>query len=260
MTEKMQDRPGAWGDQLVTVPRGSVPKYLTVEADIRAKVTSGELGPGARLPNEQDMAKSYGVSRSVVRQALLELEADGLVSRQRAKGTFISPPKLHVPFYTMCSFTEEMQSHDIDVESTVLTAELRTASAGVCSRLSVELNSQCLFLERLRLGNGEVLGYDITWIHPELASQLESSNLATSSLFELYQHVAGRQLSDVDRVVRAVCASGDVARRLQVKPGTAVLQIDRLVRDMTGLVLDVQTRYHPADRFSIELSSKRTDV
>ena len=50
--------------------------------------------PGDQIPGEQELCELYWVSRTVVRQALRELELDGMITRRKGKGTFISPPKI----------------------------------------------------------------------------------------------------------------------------------------------------------------------
>lgn len=68
----------------------SSPQYRRIYDDIREKIADGRLAPGMKLSTEQEIAKQYQVSRPTVRQALLELEREGLLERYRGKGTFIS--------------------------------------------------------------------------------------------------------------------------------------------------------------------------
>ena len=92
------------------VERGSaVPFYAQLKALLVADLESGRLQPGDRLPGEHDLCRRFGVSRTVVRQALGELEAEGRLRRRKGRGTFakesralaekvrdgkISPPEL----------------------------------------------------------------------------------------------------------------------------------------------------------------------
>jgi GntR family transcriptional regulator len=229
-----------------------------VEADIRRAVTDGAMPVGSRLPNEEDLAKDYGVSRSVVRQALHNLEIDGVVVRERAKGTFIAPPKLQVPFYQVCSFPEEMQAHSLDAESRVLQAEWRAASSEVCARLGLDPFSECFYLERLRLGGNEPLCYDVTWIHPAIAPFVENEDLSNASLFGLYEARIDGALYRVERQLRAQGARGVVARALGLESGAPVLVVDRTVTAEGGMTLDIQTRFYRGDRFSLKLDSSRS--
>jgi DNA-binding FadR family transcriptional regulator len=60
--------------------------YQDIAQAITAQITSGDLSDGALLPPERELAETYGVSRTSVREALLSLQASGLIAmRQRAR-------------------------------------------------------------------------------------------------------------------------------------------------------------------------------
>ena len=64
--------------------------YRTVYDDLRKKIQEGELAAGQKLPPEQEMSQTYGVSAITVKKALSMLAADDLVRRVRGKGSFIT--------------------------------------------------------------------------------------------------------------------------------------------------------------------------
>jgi GntR family transcriptional regulator len=68
------------------------PAYLYVQmADhIAARIESGDLPRGARLPGEQALTEEYGVALSTVRRAIEELRGRGLVIVSPSKGTFVA--------------------------------------------------------------------------------------------------------------------------------------------------------------------------
>ena len=68
----------------------AIPLYYQLETILRRKILSGDYKPDTPLPSEDMLAEEYQVSRITVRQALASLEQDGLVLRQRGKGTFVS--------------------------------------------------------------------------------------------------------------------------------------------------------------------------
>lgn len=70
--------------------RNGSPQYIKIYEDIQKKIGDGRLAPGMQLSTEQEIANQYKVSRPTVRQALLELEREGLIQRYRGKGTFIT--------------------------------------------------------------------------------------------------------------------------------------------------------------------------
>ena len=109
-----------------------------VLADLRAAIEKGELEVGARLPSEAAMAGRYGVSRSVVREALRSCETLGLTKTQTGRGTFVIADRvasdLRMGDYSSRDL-DEARPH-IEVPAAGLAAERRTAA-------------QCAELQRL---------------------------------------------------------------------------------------------------------------
>lgn len=68
------------------------PRNLTGEviARLTEEIVSGKLGPSARLPTEQEMIAAFGVSRTVVREAIAALRAEGLVETRQGAGAFVA--------------------------------------------------------------------------------------------------------------------------------------------------------------------------
>src|SRR6266478_5101676 len=75
------------------------PRSLTGElvARLTADITSGKLAPGSQLPTEQEMIAATGVSRTVVREAVAALRAEGLVMTRQGVGAFV-PANARRPF------------------------------------------------------------------------------------------------------------------------------------------------------------------
>jgi GntR family transcriptional repressor for pyruvate dehydrogenase complex len=107
------------------------PRGLTAQlvARLTADITSGKLSPGSRLPTEQEMIAATGVSRTVIREAVAALRADGLVVTRQGVGAFVAD-RVRRPFRV-----------DFDENSTLREVlnvmELRTGAeveaAGLCA-------------------------------------------------------------------------------------------------------------------------------
>jgi len=70
-----------------------LPFYYQLKQILLADITRRGLKPGDRLPGDHDLCATYNVSRTVVRQALAELESEGVITRIKGRGTFVAPPK-----------------------------------------------------------------------------------------------------------------------------------------------------------------------
>ncbi|WP_292376392.1 GntR family transcriptional regulator, partial [Mesorhizobium sp.] len=62
----------------------------TVVAAIRKQLLAGEIPPGHKLPTEGQLTETFGVSRTVIREALAKLAADGLVEARQGAGVFVT--------------------------------------------------------------------------------------------------------------------------------------------------------------------------
>ena len=71
-----------------------LPLYLQLSSLIRRCISSGLLKPGDQLPSESELCRHFEISRSTVRQALKELEEQGLILRRQGLGSFVAEPKL----------------------------------------------------------------------------------------------------------------------------------------------------------------------
>jgi GntR family transcriptional repressor for pyruvate dehydrogenase complex len=114
----------------------SPPRNLTREAVDRlsAEITSGNMEPGARLPTEQEMMSAMGVSRTVVREAVAALRAEGLIVTRQGVGAFVAAGVLRRPFRIdpegLRSLAEVLNVMElrlgVEVESAGLAAERAT--------------------------------------------------------------------------------------------------------------------------------------
>jgi DNA-binding FadR family transcriptional regulator len=120
---------------------------LEIAERIAAEITTGKLLPGARLPTEQEMVESMGVSRTVVREAVAALRAEGLVMTRQGAGAFVAEDATRRPFRLALEGLPSLQSvldvmelrAGIETESAALAAERATPAA--CDRIEGVLDT-----------------------------------------------------------------------------------------------------------------------
>ena len=122
-----------------------VPYYYQLEQLLREKIENGKLKPGDILPSEAELCSTFKVSRTVVRQALNKLTQDGLVYKEKGKGTFVAKPKLQEKFVQR-------------------TLEAVAASKYEADMLKVPRGSPVVYLESISyLGDGTPFEYFEAW-------------------------------------------------------------------------------------------------
>jgi DNA-binding FadR family transcriptional regulator len=102
---------------------------------LRARLDSGTLQPGDRLPTEQALGETYGVSRTVVREALATLRADGLVAARQGSGVFVRERPAQPFGLSLLNFTADR------ISSIIETLELRAAVESEAAALAAERRS-----------------------------------------------------------------------------------------------------------------------
>ena len=83
--------------------------HQRVADELRQLIESGEFEVAGKLPGEMDLARSFGVSRNTVRQALSQLEKSNLIRRQQGKGTFLSEQGVSHVLGNLTSFTTTLR-------------------------------------------------------------------------------------------------------------------------------------------------------
>ena len=165
-----------------------IPLYVQMVGIIKRNISSGALPVGALLPSEAALCQAMNVSRNTVRQAIGELEEEGLVVRKRGRGTFVSDPSTNrrgVPY----SFTTEVNSLGKSPSSTLVDFRVTTPPPAVCETMELQAGTLMYCFTRVRNVDGEPLiletSYYPQYIYPNLTREL----LQTHSFYSLLYHV-----------------------------------------------------------------------
>ena len=102
-------------------------RYLSVAAAIKAAIVAGEPAPGERLPSERDLASRFGVSRPTVREAMIHLEAQGVVAVHHGSGAYVHSADLEPPASAVAPLDLNEARGLLEAEVCALLARLITA-------------------------------------------------------------------------------------------------------------------------------------
>ena len=175
-----------------------IPLYSQLVGIIKRSISSGTLNVGDLLPSEAELCRALDVSRNTVRQAIGELEEEGLVVRKRGKGTFVADPNTNRRGVRY-SFTTEISSLGKVPSSTLVDFAVITPSREVCEKMDLHEGTSVYCFTRVRNVDGEPLiletSYYPKYIYPNLTREL----VQTHSFYSLLYHVGitpfSRQMS-----------------------------------------------------------------
>ncbi|MGH2989880.1 MAG: GntR family transcriptional regulator [Solirubrobacterales bacterium] len=240
--------------------RSPVPRYFQLAELIEHEITHGRWVAGARLPSEPELAAHFGLSRSVIRQALGRLEAEGLVSRRRGQGTFVlgTQPRSWLLQSSEGFFQEEAGRLDREVTSTVLRAEREVLPHWAAAQLELGAGTEGVTLERLRSIDGLVALYVVNHLPARYAETALAAARPGASLYELLAERDGARVAGARRSVEAVAASELLARLLEVARGTPLVSIKSVSWDRNLTPFDCFRAWLRTDRMRIDIQVAAT--
>ena len=233
-----------------------LPYYHQLKQLLVADIAARGLKPGDRLPGDHELCDLYDVSRTVVRQALTELEYEGVVTRVKGRGTFVAGTK--TPEGLVQSLTglfEDVRARGGHLRSEVRRREVVPADDQVASDLEIPVGTPVVEIERLRFVDGEPWALNVTQLPMAVGEPFLSEDLTQTSLYELLEQKYGVRITTGRRSVEAAVASKDVAAALRIPAGAAVLVLRSVSRGEAGTPVERFVAFHRGDksRFEVEL-------
>jgi GntR family transcriptional regulator len=237
--------------------RPGIPLHEQISSWLKGEMAAGHLPPESQLPSENELCDRFGVSRVTVRRALQTLDADGLIYRRPGLGSFVCDRRMSQGLIRLTDFAQDMARAGIRATSRVLSRTTEPCPELIAERLGVAPGLPVLRLDRLRLGNGEPMAMDITWIPPYYAQLLEGHDLGRETIYQVLERDYGIQALSGRYRISAGTADQETAKQLGVEPGEALLVLDRTTRTVGQKVLYFQRRFLRADRMAYELEAAR---
>lgn len=234
-------------------PTADRPLYRQLEIALDAKISSGEWGPGARVPSEPELCRAYQVSRITVRQALASLQRRGLVVRGRGKGTFVRDVELTASTRSVSSFTAEMDQMGVVAGSRVIDIGSAAASAEVARALGLSEGAPVLRLVRLRTGDGRPIGIQTTYLVADAAPDLAAHIGDDTSLYALLRRQYGIVPLEAVETFRVTGVPARWAQVLEVTRGRHAFDVTRVTQAQRG-VFEYTRSILRGDRYQIRLS------
>jgi GntR family transcriptional regulator len=203
-------------------------KYVTISRDLRAKLSAGEYLPRHRLPGQMELARTYGVSIMTLRQALAELETEGLIQTEQGRGTYVATHPFTYRLSHLASFAQDMRAQGRFVTTRVLQFGPATeVEPSVCAQLALRDGVQPYQLDRVRFVDGSAVVFQRSYLSPAIGKELEPKRLETESLYDLLQAQRLQVVRAVESV-KAVALPAVEAKALSRPIGTPAFLATRL--------------------------------
>ncbi len=202
-----------------------LPLWAQLEADLRRRMRAGAFDE--RFPGEHELVSAYDVSRHTVRDALRRLRDEGVLESSRGRGTWLRKTRIEQPLGALYSLFRSVEAMGLEQRSMVRALEVRV-DAAVASRLGRPAATELVYLERLRLVDGEPLALDRAWLPRAIAGPLLEADFTHSGLYDELAGLTGTRLTGGNEVITAIVPTAANRKLLKVPAGIAALEVRRL--------------------------------
>lgn len=232
-----------------TLSDSASPLYEKVKDFVLGNIGSGKWVQNARLPSENDLVSSLGVSRMTVHRALRELTSEGHLRRVQGVGTFVAPPKAQSTLIEISNIITEIKGrgsrHRADV---ILLERVAQPDPAILSAFEFEGVKPVDHSLVVHFENDVPLQLEERYVNPELVSNYLDQDFTSVATYEYLQRCT--PLTEIEHLISAVPAGPENARLLQMHERDSCLVLHR--KTWTGpIVATVNTFTHVGSRYSL---------
>lgn len=241
--------------------KGGKALYIQIKDIYRQKILNGELKPGDKIESEMEIQKMYGVSRITARQAILDLEKEGMVNRGRGKGTFVIwKPAIKEHLSTIRSFTHEMQLHGRVPGTTNFTIKKEEVDEAVAQIFNLHgADKEMYCFRRVRTADDVKLVYVISYF--PLDTEIPGGE-------DVYNPAAYDQLAEfkigtparIEEEFSAEIPDDEVRTSLNIPKTQPVLARKRISYDAQDKIIDYTICYYRGDLYTYTHSASSKDI
>ncbi len=232
-----------------------VPLHAQLESALREMIGSAEFKRNEFLPNEVNLAKQLGISRNTVRQAINKLVYDGLLIRKKGVGTQLADKSVNTRIQNWLSFSQEMKAKGIDIKNFHLAIDWVEADKDVAAFFQIKEGRKVLKLERIRGKEDFPFVYFVSYFHPRIG--LNGKEDFRRPLYDILEKDYSVVVKLSKEEISAAVADQDIAKKLNLNRGAAVLKRKRFVYDPGGRPVEYNLGTYRADSFIYTIESER---
>ena len=232
-----------------------LPLYHKIYMVLHEQIMEGAFPVDAPMPGELELADRFGVSRITMRRALERLTREGMIDRQRGRGTYPTPRAAPArPLQAgLSGLLENLLAMGLATRVRLLDFGYVQASDEVAARLDLTPGAVVQKAVRVRSHEGAPLSYLVTWLPEAVGRSFSAADMEVEPLMSLLER-SGIRVHAAEQTITACLADTDVARCLEVEIGAPLLSISRVLRDQNDQPVEyIRALYRP-DRYEFQIS------
>ncbi|WP_152048665.1 histidine utilization repressor [Aureimonas psammosilenae] len=229
-----------------------LPLYARLKRHILDRVETGEWLPNHRVPSENELVESLGVSRMTANRALRELAAEGVVTRIRGKGSFVAQKKRSSQFRSVPNIADEIGARGGQHAASVILMQSEVCGPELADALDLAVGAPAVHSIIVHKENDLPIQIEDRFVNPAVAPGYMSQDFGAATPNGYLSGVA--PIEKAEQFIEAVGAQPWECRLLAIARTEPCLLVRRRTWSRDGVVSAVRLLY-PGSRYRLEGSS-----
>jgi len=201
-----------------------MPLWAQLEVELRRRLDAGDFN--SRFPTDLELTEIYEVSRHTARHAVSRLDADGMVTRQRGRGTMVNKRHFEQPLGALYSLFQLVESSGEEQRSKVLQMG-STTNDEAAAQLGLAPGTETFYLGRLRHADGDPLAIDHVWMPIDIGQNLVDSDFTHTALYQELDRLELPRPDRGDERIHPLIPSAEDRNLLGVARSEAAFRLER---------------------------------
>lgn len=226
-----------------------IPRYLQLADLMRQRIARGEWPKDHKLPTLEHLLAEFGVARVTVRQAIDVLAREGLVSRQRGRGTFVTKQPKTDRWINVVTSLQDLSNIYRDTQPSVVNIDEASRLPSLLPDEGVAA-SNYVFMRRVHYREGSPYCVINIYIDEEIFKK-EPSRFRQETVIPLLMSMA--QITDAHQTLTVGSADMEVAHLLKLPFNAPVAEVRRVFRDRSNRIIYLAEVTYRGDAIRVEM-------
>ena len=243
-------------------PSNPMPKYLQISAWLKELIQTGRYKEGEKLPSEIELSKVCEVNRNTLRQAISRLTTEGMIRKEKGKGTFVLSPKpvaLKHKLERISSFRDDLSESGLTENTILLKKGIDDAPDHVAKALILGTDSKVVVIHRLRTGDAVPLLYEESYLPSNMFSHILNMDL-TGSMYKILSEKFDTVLARCEQTIKAINLNSQIAKLFSLPQGSAGLYMESVTYNDNNIPIEVLCSYYRGDKYIFEVELGRYHI
>ncbi len=229
-----------------------IPVYYQLKNIILEKIRDGYYQAGNLIPSERDLSNTFGITRMTVRQAVNQLVSEGILYREKGKGTYVSKTKLEQK--NIMSFSETVKGMGLIPSTRVLHFQKKKPQDFIRELLEIDTDEDIYEVERLRLADNEPVAIETDFFPSGLFPDFKRHDF-TSSLYDIIHNGYGFTVYSINSVIESSMPSPEEKKLLGISDDNLpVLRVTGVNYSQTDVILFYEECVYRSDKYKYNLN------